>query len=115
MAPQVTKVPALGVVECAIRQSRDQAPRSRPRFGLAWPVIGAAGMSQAARPMTTAKSGSQMERENIANVRKLMLCWRCNGPAKLTGVRVRLAAEGGGHEASYRCEDCGVILKRTIV
>jgi len=64
--------------------------------------------------MTTAKSGSQIERENIANVRKLILCWRCNGPAKLTGVRVRLAAEGGGHEASYGCEDCGVVLRRTI-
>ena len=37
--------------------------------------------------------------ETVATVRKLILCWRCNGPARLTGVRVRLSTEGGGHEA----------------
>jgi RNase P subunit RPR2 len=52
--------------------------------------------------------------ETVANVRKRILCWRCNGPATLTAARARQPAEGGGHEASYRCEDCGSVLKRTL-
>ena len=53
-------------------------------------------------------------KETVANVRKLILCWRCSGPAKLTGVRVRLSTEGGGHEATYKCEECDSELKRTL-
>jgi hypothetical protein len=53
-------------------------------------------------------------KETVANVRKRILCWRCNGPATLTGVRTRPSTEGGGHEASYRCEDCDNVLKRTL-
>ncbi len=53
-------------------------------------------------------------KETVANVRKRILCWRCNGTAALTGVRTRLSTEGGGHEASYRCEDCKSVLKRTL-
>ena len=51
-------------------------------------------------------------KETTANMRKLILCWRCNGPARLKGVRVRPSTEGGGHEASYQCEDCNSVLKR---
>jgi hypothetical protein len=58
--------------------------------------------------------GSGIQGEHVGNVRKLILCWRCNGPARLTGVRVRLSTEGGGHEASYRCEECNAVLKRTL-
>jgi RNase P subunit RPR2 len=50
----------------------------------------------------------------LAPARKRMLCWRCNGPALLTDVRLRPPSEGGGQEASYRCEDCGTVLKRTL-
>jgi RNase P subunit RPR2 len=67
-----------------------------------------------ARTTMTTESKSPFRGETVANVRKLILCWRCNGPAKLAAMRVRLSTEGGGHEASYRCEDCGAVLKRTI-